>query len=119
MKVLYVSNGFPPRGQWGTEFYTRQLVVGLADKGVEPFVLHPERDGTQPRYTVEREMAGDVPVALLHNLGDPKKSFRDSYENEDVERIFRDLIEELQPDVVHFTYLLWGLSAPSLSIFFE
>ena len=30
MKVLFVSNGFPPRGQWGTEFYTAQLAGALA-----------------------------------------------------------------------------------------
>lgn len=110
MKVLFVSNGFPPRGQWGTEYYTHQLVTGLAGRGIRPQVLHPERDGSQPRYTLEETRSGDVPVHLLHNPGDPGKSFRDSYENERVEELFRALLERERPDLVHFTYLLWGLS---------
>jgi len=110
MKVLVVSNGYPPRGRWGTEFYTQELVEGLLGRGNEVVVLHPQRDGSQPRFTTERVDAGGVPVVLLHNPGDPGKAFRDSYENARVEEVFRDVLREVRPDVVHFTYLLWGLS---------
>ena len=34
MRVLVVCNGFPPSGQWGTEFYSHQLATGLAGRGV-------------------------------------------------------------------------------------
>ncbi len=111
MKVLLVSNGFPPRGQWGTEFYSHELVQALRGRKHDLMVLHPERTGRLPRYTLEDAVGSEgVPVKILHNPGDPDKAFADSYTNSKVEDIFRELLRKWQPDVVHFTYLLWGLS---------
>jgi glycosyltransferase involved in cell wall biosynthesis len=119
VKVLFVTNGFPPRGRWGTEFYTWQLVGGLVDRGVDVAILHPVRDGSKPRYELEQVTEpvpsapgtrSEVPVYLLHNAGDPRKEFRSSYSDPEVERIFEQVLEKEQPDIVHFTYLLWGLS---------
>ncbi len=110
MKVLVVTNGFPPRGQWGTEFYTLQLVRGLRARGHDMAVLHADRSGRLPRFTVERVDEDGMPVFLVHNPGDPKKSFEDSYRSPEVEQCFRQVVEDWKPDVVHFTYLLWGLS---------
>lgn len=110
-RVLVVTNSFPPRGKWGTEFYTKELVSGLAARGHELAVMHPERSGSRPRYSQEQDEVDGIPIHLIHNAGDPKKSFEDSYINTEVERIFVDLIKRTEPDVVHFTYLLWGLSS--------
>jgi glycosyltransferase involved in cell wall biosynthesis len=110
MKLLVVSNGYPPRGGFGTEFYTRELVRGLARRGHAPSVLHPERGGARPRYSLERVEEDGVPVFLLHNPGDASKRFAPSYRDEGVERAFAEHLARERPDVVHFTYLLWGLS---------
>ena len=112
MKILFVSNGFPPRGRWGTEFYTAQLVAGLEARGHEVHVLHPMRDGLKPRYTVERVSGeGGTPVTLLHNPGSSTKRLASSYRDRQVEAAFEEILEREKPDLVHFTYLLWGLSA--------
>ena len=111
MRILVVSNGFPPRGQWGTEYYTHQLVSGLVERGHEVAVLHPERDGSRPRYTLEETTgAGGVKVYLLYNEGDPEKTFAESFQDARVDESFRSILRDWQPEVVHFTYLLWGLS---------
>jgi glycosyltransferase involved in cell wall biosynthesis len=110
VRVLVVSNGFPPRGNFGTEFYTQELVHGLARRGHEVAVLHPERSGAKPRYALELALEGGIPVHLLHNPGDPRKRFAASYRDERVELVFDELLARLRPEVVHFTYLLWGLS---------
>ncbi len=110
MKVLVVSNGFPPRGSWGTEFYTRELVHGLRGRGHEMSVLHPVRDGAKPRYSIDRVEESGIPVWLLSNPGDPRKRFEPSYEDPRVEEVLRAHLERERPDLVHFTYLLWGLS---------
>ena len=110
MNILLVSNGFPPSGQWGTEFYTYQLATGLAARGHQVTVFCPDRLGKAPRYTVERSTRYQISLVQVHNGGDPKKSFRDSYRNEGIEAIFDGLLEETQPEVVHFIHMLWGLS---------
>jgi glycosyltransferase involved in cell wall biosynthesis len=111
LRVLVVCNGFPPSGQWGTEFYSHQLATGLAARGVEVEVLHPERSGSRPRYELELVERYGIPVHELSNAGDPRKRFVDSYRNSEVERVFGELLDERDYDVVHFTHLLWGLSA--------
>ena len=73
-------------------------------------MFHPVRDGSRPRYAVEHVRADAIPVALVHNAGDPAKRFEASYLDPGVERVFDRLLEEQRPDLVHFTYLLWGLS---------
>jgi len=110
VRILVVTNGFPPRGQWGTEFYTLQLVRGLRARGHELAVLHPERGGKEERFTLEKVDQDGMPIYLLHNQGDPRKVFEDSYRSEEVEQAFRGVVEEFKPDLIHFTYLLWGLS---------
>jgi glycosyltransferase involved in cell wall biosynthesis len=110
VKLLFVSNGYPPRGQWGTEFYTRELVRALAARGHALSVLVPDRSGARERYALESEARSEARLWSLHNPGDPGKGFADSYRNADVERVFGELLAREQPDLVHFTYLLWGLS---------
>lgn len=110
MRLLVVSNGYPPRGGFGTEFYTRELVRGLAGRGHEVSVLHPERGGARARYSLEEVAEDGVPVFLLHNPGDPGKRFEESYRDPRVEGAFDELLARVRPELVHFTYLLWGLS---------
>ena len=110
MKVLIVSNGFPPRGSFGTEFYTAELARGLAGRGHEVSVLHPERSGSRARYTLEDVVEAGIPITLLHNAGDPGKGFEASYADRRVEELFAGVLDRSRPDVVHFLYLLWGLS---------
>lgn len=110
MKVLFVANGFPPSGQWGTEYYTHQLAVGLLARGAEVCVLVPSRDQERERFSLRRETRYGLEVIELANSGDPHKTFSDSYSNARVEELFDELLEREQPDVVHFTHLLWGLS---------
>jgi glycosyltransferase involved in cell wall biosynthesis len=97
--------------RWGSEYYAHQLARGLRERGHEVFVLHPMHDGSRPRYTMEEVASDGFRVFQFHSRGDPRKPLSDSYENTHLERVFDGLLEVLRPDVVHFMYLLWGLSA--------
>ncbi len=110
MKLLVVSNGYPPRGALGTEFYTRELVRGLASRGHAVTVLHPDRGGGRERYELEPLVEEGIGITLLHNPPDARKRFARSYRDERVEQVFGGLLERERPELVHFTYLLWGLS---------
>lgn len=109
-RVLLVSNGIPPKGQWGTEFYTHQLACGLQARGRDVAVFLPIRDLEATRYSLRRTARHGLDLFELVNCGDPQKSFEDSYQNDGVERAFAQVLEEFRPEVVHFNHLLWGLS---------
>ncbi len=108
--MLLVCNGFPPSGQWGTEYYAHQLSHGLLERGAQVGVFYPVRTGDRERFQVKRIEREGLSIFEVANAGDPRKSFRDSYQCEGVERAFAQLVEKEQPDVVHFLHLLWGLS---------
>lgn len=110
MRVLFVANGFPPRGQWGTEFYTGQLASALRDRGHTIAAFVPDRSGSRARHTLEEEETGLARVFVVHNAGDPQKRFAASYQDDAIDRLFAGVLERWRPDVVHFNYLLWGLS---------
>lgn len=110
MRLLVVTNGYPPRGRFGTEFYARELVRGLRGRGHEVEVLHPVRDGKAARYSLETVEEGGVPVHLLTNAGDPSRRFQASYRDPEVERVFTELVRARGIELVHCVYLLWGLS---------
>ena len=107
---MLVSNGFPPVGQWGTEFYTHQLASGLQARGSEVAVFLPVRDAEGDRYSLKTSRRYGLDLFELTNGGDPKKGFHDSYKNEGIEQAFARVLEEFQPKTVHFNQLLWGLS---------
>lgn len=109
-RLLLVSNGYPPTGHWGTEFYTRELARGLRARGHAVLVFCPRRDGALPRYTLERRVDEGVEIVELHNAGDPRKRFEDSWRNARVAEEFARLVAGWRPDLVHFLHLLWGLS---------
>jgi len=115
-RVLLVSNGFPPEGQWGTEFYTHQLATGLQERGREVALFLPVRDQEAARFTLRRSARLGLDLFELVNCGDPKKGFEDSYQNDGVDEAFARALREFQPDVVHFNHLLWGLSVGMLRL---
>jgi glycosyltransferase involved in cell wall biosynthesis len=110
MKLLLVSRGFPPRGRWGTEFYTHQLARGLAARGHEVAILHAVRDPARERGSIEVLRSDGFRVFVVANPPDPSKPLADSYRNDAVERAFDGLLERERFELVHFNYLLWGLS---------
>lgn len=110
MKLLLVSRGFPPRGRWGTEFYTHQLARGLAARGHDVSILHSIRDRARERGSIVVDHAEGFRVFVVSNPPDPKKPLADSYRNPEVERSFDELLARERFELVHFNYLLWGLS---------
>ena len=111
MRVLFVSNGFPPEGQWGTEFYTHQAAVGLAGRGHTVRVFCPRREGDGERFSVQRSVRSGIRVHEVLNPPSGTKRFEDSFRSRPVEERFEQALRELRPQVVHFTHFLWGLSS--------
>ncbi len=110
MRILFVCHGYPPRGRFGTEFYTRELALGLRARGHEVGVFHPDRGFAAPPHAIEESEEGGVRVARIALPPGGRGRFAASYADPGIERAFDGWLARHPPEVVHFTYLLGGLS---------
>jgi len=119
MKILQVVHGFPPKQRAGTEIYTYYLSKELA-KSHEVHVLYPTLENVKKPILVSFNREGLV----LHELRLPNNKvrrfwsmlfFENTYVNREIENLFRTLIKDIHPDVIHFEHLI-GLSTTLIEI---
>ncbi|MBI5432839.1 MAG: glycosyltransferase [Planctomycetes bacterium] len=111
LSVLFVAHGFPPETLAGTEVYTQTLGRELLRRGHAVTVLArsaPKRsvaDGGPEDFVLQRDEYDGLTVwRLPHRLD--HQSLRESYAHPRVEAAFRELVQRVRPDVVHFQHLL-------------
>lgn len=104
MKILYAVHYFLPFHQAGTEIYTAGLARAMEAGGNQVAVFTSE-DGppAAARFRLDRDQWGSIPVHRLLR-GEPP-DFERSYADPEIDRIFRGLLEEIEPDAVHFQHL--------------
>lgn len=110
MRILLVANGFPPFSTHGTEMYTYNLARTLREAGHAVHVFFPNDRGETPYTTMHGEYNG-VPYTAVQRQTEPQRDLRYSYCDPGIEPLFVLLLRSFMPDVVHFTYVLIGLSA--------
>ena len=110
LRVLYVVHGFPPDTWAGTEVYTLELALEIQRRGHDVAVMSrvPAATGTEPPradFSVERQDFRGLPVwRMTYGLG--QQQLRDSYQLPGAESAFRDVLDQVKPDVVHFQHLI-------------
>jgi len=102
MKIVQVIHGYPMRYNAGSEVYTQTLCHGLAARH-DVHVFTREEDAFAPDYAVRRERDADDPRVALHLVNMPRT--RDRYRHAGVDQRFAELLDDLQPDVVHVGHL--------------
>jgi len=110
MRLLYVANGFPPTALGGVEVYTYEVALAMQRRGHDVWVFCRESDFSRPDYTLFRDEVHGIPV--LRAVNDFKNATRFShlYEDDRIEILFREILLEVRPDLVHFQHLI-ALSA--------
>ncbi|MBW2209279.1 MAG: glycosyltransferase family 4 protein [Deltaproteobacteria bacterium] len=109
-KILYVVHGFPPRNVAGTETYTFSLAREIArDNQVR--VFYRFTDPGKEEYAVEKGTYQGLNYWAINNTYRADNSFEAYYLNPELEPPFRACLDDFKPDLVHFTYLLGGLTA--------
>jgi glycosyltransferase involved in cell wall biosynthesis len=103
-RVLLVAHRFPPDAMGGVERYTEKVAGELAAAGLRvEVVARSPRAGAPLRREVERLPSGVV----VHRLvGGRIRRPRFLLERAGLERLFREVLTELEPDVVHVNHLL-------------
>ena len=108
MRILQVSNGYPPRAFGGVETHTQRLARVLHRKGhtVRIFTRHSDPEGSDG--DILEEVVDDLAVTSVVNDARGGQ-FRDHFLSTAVATAFRQEIRKTRPDIVHFQHLI-GLS---------
>lgn len=116
MKILQVVLGFPPESRAGTELYTYGLAKELG-RNNEVHVFYPRWHGPREYHRDLHivEHAAKIGRSRLYFSALNLLSLKHTYKNIEVEREFEALLNEINPDIVHFQHLL-NLSASLIEI---
>ena len=107
LSILYVVHGFPPDTWAGTEVYTLYLAQAMQARGHRVTVLTrvPADARELPDFHVEQaEFEGLRVLRMTHRLA--HANVRESYHQPRAEQAFREVLTELQPQLVHFQHLI-------------
>lgn len=102
MNVLQVIHGYPMLYNAGAEVYTQTLCQGLAQRH-EVHVFTREEDPFAPDFVMREKVDSDEPGVSLHIVNIPRS--RDRYRHEGVDQRFAELLDRLQPNIVHIGHL--------------
>ncbi len=106
LRLLYVVHGFPPDTWAGTEIYTYNIAKEMQRRGHEVRILaRGPGNGDEPEFTCSiEEFQGLTVHRMTHRLA--HASLEESYLKRGPETVFRGVLEDFRPDVVHFQHLI-------------
>ena len=102
MKVLYVVHYYLPRHQAGTELYTQALAKKFFEHGHQVWIFTSE-DQTEPGWELKKDEYEGIEVFRLYHSG--ARDFTSTYQRKEFDQIFAQVLEQIQPEVVHFQHL--------------
>lgn len=102
MKVLKVIHGYPMRYNAGSEVYSQTLCRALAERH-EVHVFTREEDAFAPDFRLRTERDADDPRIAVHVVNNPR--FKDRYRAAGIDQRFAELLELVDPDVVHVGHM--------------
>jgi GT2 family glycosyltransferase/glycosyltransferase involved in cell wall biosynthesis len=105
MRILVVVHGFPPLAQGGSEVYAHAHARALAADGDDVLVLTRERDPSRPEYDVRRDDRDGLGILRVNNTFRNTRTFEDTYANNVIDAIAKDVIDDFRPDAAHVHHL--------------
>jgi glycosyltransferase involved in cell wall biosynthesis len=106
-KILMVNLGFIPESVGGSEFYTHNLSKSLIQNGYEVAVLTALDDVSIRRYEVTKTVFEGMKVIKIANSPFYVRSFCEYFIDPNVDNLFRDIIIEEEPDLIHFQHVAY------------
>ncbi len=104
MKILKVIHGYPPYYRAGSEIYSQILAHELAnDNEVQVFTRHENSFLPDFHYSTALDYS-DARI-LLNLINIPTAKYRYKFVNEEVNIRFKRIINNFQPDLIHFGHL--------------
>lgn len=115
MKVLVISNFFPPHVIGGAEIIAHHQARALAARGHEVRVLAGDNSRGLPGYPIEQEVFDGMSVTRVSLTYLDFAPTGNNVAHPGVERIFLRLIADWRPDVIHAHHMA-GLSLGILQL---
>jgi len=103
LKIVKVIHGYPMLYNAGSEVYSQTICHGLADKGHEVHVFTREEDSFKPDGHMRVTTDQDRPEITVHLVNNPRH--RDRYRVAIIDQKFGELMDRLNPDIVHIGHL--------------
>lgn len=114
MRILHVSHELPPYELAGTAIYTWNIARAQAEDH-DVFVFARLQDPKQRPYQAHTEVRDGLTIRFVNKADLEWSPFEHSYVDPRMEKMFRDFLEEVRPDVVHFQHIV-GLGLGVLGI---
>lgn len=115
MKLLHAIHDFLPRYRAGSEIYTFELSRELVARGHQVTVLCTEYDTDRPHGSIVRRTHGGLPVFEIINKWE-FGTFEEGYQSEDLRACFEQVLDEVDPDVLHLqSFLNLSFDLPSIA----
>src|SRR5260221_5471253 len=114
MRILQVTNGYPPEARGGVETYTQAIARALVARGHAVEIFCRVSAPRQPEYTLRREQVEGIAVRRVVNDLTDVTRFEQHHRNTHIEGPYRQHLQDFQPELVHFQHCL-GLSGTLLS----
>jgi rhamnosyltransferase len=105
MHILQIVHGFPPQAWAGTELVTYHLAQALRARGHQLTVLTRTEDPTAPEFSLQTEPYDGLDVVRVVNNHTRTTTFRLFYENSFYDDLFRELVAQRRPNVIHFQHI--------------
>lgn len=103
LKILKVIHGFPPDYMAGSEVYSYNLCKELHKQGHDIYVFTRVENEFDEPYTIYKEEYESLHITRVNK---PKDYIYDNkFYDEDIDNIFKRLLEEINPDIIHFGHV--------------
>jgi len=106
MKILQVVHSFLPYTMAGTEVYSYKLSKELA-RNNEVSVFFRISNPRLKEYALEQKKYEGLDTYAFNHTFRSCKSFRQTYQDEIIDKKFAELLDKINPDVVHIHHLLF------------
>lgn len=114
MRILHVTHELPPYELAGTAIYTLNIARAQAEHH-DVFVFARLQDPDVPAYRLHTENRDGLTIRFMNKADLEWSPFDDSYRDPKALRLFRDFVEEVAPDVIHFQHIV-GLGMDVLDV---
>ncbi|AWW50835.1 glycosyltransferase [Wolbachia endosymbiont of Folsomia candida] len=101
MKILKVIHGYPPYYSAGSEVYSQTLAHELANNN-EVQVFTRQENVFLPDFHYSTVLDYNHNGILLHIIN---IKYRNRFISEEVDTVFKNIIDDFQPDLIHFGHL--------------